>query len=237
MDLSTATWEEIETLETALAVLPVGSTEQHGPHAPLGTDVCTAEAVADAAIQRFDRPVVRAPAIPVGIAAEHRHFAGTLWVEPDTFRSYIRDCLESLASHGFDRIVVVNGHGGNVDALEEVTAEVTRAGICDAVTFTWFDAIGDERADLGHGGPIETAMLQSVDPTLIREDRIEAAHTEGAERWGTWVGGTNIAHDTREFSESGAVGDPAMGDADRGAALLETAAEALVEVLTAVAER
>ncbi|PSP53226.1 creatininase, partial [Halobacteriales archaeon QH_3_68_24] len=120
MDLAAATWPDADTVETDLAVLPVGSTEQHGPHAPLGTDALTAESVATAGVDAYDGEVVVGPTIPVGVAEEHRQFAGTLWVSPDTFRDYVGETVAALASHGWDRVVVVNGHGGNVDALREL---------------------------------------------------------------------------------------------------------------------
>jgi creatinine amidohydrolase len=126
MHLSDATWTEVADLDTDLALIPTGSTEQHGPHAPLGTDTLNAVAVADAGAEAYGGEVVVAPPIPVGIAEEHRHFPGTLWVSPDTFRAYVRETVASLASHGFDRVVVVNGHGGNVDALREVTGTISR---------------------------------------------------------------------------------------------------------------
>jgi len=117
MDLAERTWPDAGAVETDLAVLPVGSTEQHGPHAPLGTDTTTAAAVAREGVDRADQPAVVAPPIPVGVAAEHRQFPGTLWVSENTFRAYVRETCQSLATHGWDRIVVVNGHGGNVPAL------------------------------------------------------------------------------------------------------------------------
>ena len=112
MDLFDATWTDAAAADTALAVLPVGSTEQHGPHAPLGTDVLTAEAVASAGVDRYDGDPALAPAIPVGVAAEHRQFTGTLWVSPDTFRGYVGEVIESLAFHGWEKVVVVNGQIG-----------------------------------------------------------------------------------------------------------------------------
>ncbi|QFU81725.1 creatininase family protein [Natronorubrum aibiense] len=237
MDLTDATWTDVRDLETDLAVVPVGSTEQHGPHAPLGTDVLTAEAVADAGLERVDREVVRAPAIPVGIAEEHRQFPGTMWVTPETFRDYVREAVESLTHHGFDRIVIVNGHGGNVDALREVGATVTRTGDAFAVPFTWFEAVGDHSADMGHGGPLETALLRHCEPGLVREDRIDEASTGGAERWGEWVSYANLAYDSAEFTDNGVVGDPGAGDETRGEELLELAADSLARLLEAVAER
>ncbi|MBZ6493666.1 creatininase family protein [Natrinema longum] len=237
MDLTTATWTDVRGLETDLAVVPVGSTEQHGPHAPLGTDVLTAEAVADAGVERVGREVVRSPAIPVGIAEEHRQFPGTMWVSEDTFRDYVGEAVASLASHGFDRVVLVNGHGGNVDALREVGGRLTRDGDAYVVPFTWFEAVGDHSADMGHGGPLETALLRHCDPDSVREDRIEEARAGAADGWGEWTSHTNLAYDAAEFTENGVVGDPNEGDAKRGEELLEGAADALARLLEAVAER
>ncbi|WP_312911165.1 creatininase family protein [Natronosalvus caseinilyticus] len=237
MHLEEATWTDVADCETDLAVLPVGSTEQHGPHAPLGTDVFTAEAVADAALERIDREVIRAPAVPVGIAEEHRHFPGTMWVSPDTFRAYVRESVDSLAHHGFDRVVIVNGHGGNVDALREVAATITRHDDAYAVPFTWFEAVGEHASEMGHGGPLETALLRQCCPDLVREDRVEDAKAGAAERWGEWVSYANLAVDSAEFTENGVVGDPTAGDEKLGAELLEVAAAALERLLEAVAER
>ncbi|WP_251328786.1 creatininase family protein [Haloplanus pelagicus] len=239
MHLTDATWTDVRDADADLAVLPVGSTEQHGPHAPLGTDALHAETVAEAGAARYDGEVAVAPTVPVGVAEEHRDFAGTLWVSPDTFRSYVRDVIGSLAHHGMDRVVVVNGHGGNVPALGEVTATVSRHDDAYAVPFTWFEAVGDHGSEMGHGGPLETALLRATHPELVREDRIEAAREGASETWGDWVSGTrtNLAHDTAEFTDSGVVGDPGGGDADLGDELLDLAAASLDRLLTAVADR
>lgn len=237
MDLTAATWTDVKDLETDLAVVPVGSTEQHGPHAPLGTDVLTAEAVADAGVERVGREVVRAPAIPVGVAEEHRQFPGTMWVSEDTFRDYVAEAVESLAHHGFDRVVLVNGHGGNVDALREVGGRLTRAGDAYTVPFTWFEGVGEHTADMGHGGPLETALLRHIEPELIREERIDEARVGAADGWGDWTSYVNLAYDAAEFTENGVVGDPGEGGQERGEELLELATETLARLLEAVAER
>jgi creatinine amidohydrolase len=235
MDLSEATWPDAAAVDTDLAVLPVGSTEQHGPHAPLGTDVLTAEAVARAGADAYEDEVVVAPAVPVGVAEEHRQFAGTLWVGEDTFRDYVRETVASLAHHGWDRVVVVNGHGGNVDALREVCGQITRHDDAYAVPFTWFDAV--DAHDMGHGGPVETSLLWHTDPDSVDESRLEAAAEDGADGWGEWVEGVNLTYDTVEFSENGVVGDPREASAERGDALLDEASDALATVLSRVATR
>lgn len=235
MKLSEVTWTDVADADTDLAALPIGSTEQHGPHAPLGTDAIAAEAVADAGADRYDGDVIVGPRIDVGVAEEHRQFPGTAWVSPDTFRAYVREVVDSLAYHGFDRVVLVNGHGGNVPALGEVAATITRHGDAYAVPFTWFDAIG--ASNMGHGGPVETAAMRHVTPDLVREDRVETAREGASDGWGEWVNGVNLAHDSAEFTDSGVVGDPGETDAEDGRELLDAAATALAEVFEAVAER
>jgi creatinine amidohydrolase len=236
MHLTEATWTDVADLETDLALLPTGSTEQHGPHAPLGTDHLAAEAVASAGADAYDGEAVVAPAIPVGVAEEHRAFAGTLWVSEDTFRDYVRETVASLAHHGFDRVVVVNGHGGNTAPLREICARITRHDAADAVPFTWFEAVETD-LDMGHGGGLETSFLRHVRPDLVREDRAAAATEGAADRWGEWAGSVNLAYDSDEFSENGAVGDPSEGTAADGEALLADAGAALAELLERVAER
>jgi creatinine amidohydrolase len=237
MHLSDVTWTDVRDADADLALLPVGSTEQHGPHAPLGTDAYHAETVAEAGAERFDGDVAVAPTIPVGVAEEHRHFSGTLWVSPDTFRSYVRDVVGSLAHHGMDRVVVVNGHGGNVPALGEVTATISRHDDAYAVPFTWFEAVGEYSEEMGHGGPLETALLRATLPELVRDERIDEAREGASQGWGDWVSTTNLAHDSAEFTANGVVGDPGAGDAELGEELLARAADALNRLLTAVAER
>jgi creatinine amidohydrolase len=242
MHLSESTWTETRDTEADLAVLPVGSTEQHGPHAPLGVDALTAGAIAETAADRYDDEVVVGPTVPVGVAEEHREFAGTLWVSEDTFRAYVSETIESLASHGFDRVVVVNGHGGNVDVLRELCGAVSRGTDAYAVQYTWFDAVDVESLPgdverLGHGGPAETSLMRHLHPELIDENSTAAAAAGAAETWGEWVSGTNLAYDSAEFTDSGVVGDPREGDAAFGERLLTAAVDALVELLDAVAER
>ncbi|MFB6220821.1 MAG: creatininase family protein [Halolamina sp.] len=241
MHLADATWTDVRDADTRLALLPVGSTEGHGPHAPLGTDTLDAESVAEAGAERYEaernEPVVVGPPVTVGISEEHRAFDGTLWVSPDTFRAYVTETVESLTHHGFDRVVLVNGHGGNSDALREVSARLTRDGTARVAPFTWFDAVGEHSSEMGHAGPLETALLRKEHPELVREDRIEAAREGGSDRWGDWVSGVNLAYDSDEFTENGVVGDPAEGDAELGAELLTLASEALVELLIALDKR
>lgn len=234
--------EEYSTTDVAAtnadcALLPVGSTEQHGPHAPLGTDTLTAKAVAEEGAASSDSTVIVAPAVPVGIAKEHRAFDGTLWTRPEIFRAYIRDIVNSLASHNCEHVIVVNGHGGNTNALKEVTATIVREDPVYATAFTWFDEIDEHRSQMGHAGSIETALLLETYPQLVSTDRIEAAAADASDQWGEWQGQVNLAVDSDEFTENGVVGDPREASKSLGAELLRLAEESLCELIDAVLHR
>jgi creatinine amidohydrolase len=240
MNLAEGSWTDARDADTSLAILPVGSTEQHGPHAPLGVDFVSAEAIAGRAAERYESEhggeVVVAPTVPVGVAEEHRAFDGTLWVTEDSFRAYVGDVLRSLAGSGFDRVVVVNGHGGNTGALAEICMRVTRDGECYAVPFTWFDIV-DSELPLGHGGPVETSMMLAIAPDLVREERYPEAAEGAGDAFGVRVAGTNVAFDFDEFSESGNLQDPTPASAEEGERLLAASASAVVEVLAVIRER
>ena len=249
MRLADATWTDVRDADIDVAFVPVGSTEQHGPHAPLGTDTLDAVAVAEAGAAAYEAAggpaadaagdVAVTPPISVGVAEEHRAFDGTMWVSPETFRAYVREAAESLPGHGIDRLVFVNGHGGNVAALAEVARRFSRDDAHEgyAVAFTWFEAVGEHASDMGHAGPLETALLRATNPDLVREDRLEEARDGAADRWGEWVSGVNLAHDADAFTDNGVVGDPGAGDADRGEVLLDLATDALAELAGAVVDR
>lgn len=237
MQLAETTWTDADEIDTDLALLPVGSTEQHGPHAPLGTDVLTADGIAQAGADDFDAPVIVAPPIPVGVAEEHRQFTGTLWVSENTFRDYVRETIDSLVSHGWNRVIVVNGHGGNTAPLRECCGNVTRHTDAYAVAFTWFDAIDPDEIEMGHGGPVETSVLQSRHPDLVYGDRLDEASEGGADGWGEFQSGTNLAYDSAEFSENGTVGDPSAGSRQLGNQLFDAAVDALRGLLSRVADR
>lgn len=240
MRLADTTWTEVRDADIAAGLLPVGSTEQHGPHAPLGTDSLAAATVAEEAAQRYGsdgRQLLVTPTVPVGVAEEHRGFDGTLWVSPDAFRRYVRETAESLAAHGIDPLLFVNGHGGNSDALAEVAARLSRDETATTVAFTWFDSVGEYSSEMGHGGKLETAMIRHCSAESIREDRIEVAWRGGSDQWGNWVAGVNIAHDSDEFTTNGVVGDPREGSAELGQELLERAVTGLLDVLEAVEGR
>lgn len=124
MRLQLCTWPQVEAhLETSRGIIvPIGSTEQHGPTGLLGTDALCADAVATAAGERLD--VMVAPCINVGMAVHHMAFPGSMTLRPSTLIAVIRDTVVGLATHGFERFLFVNGHGGNIPTLQSAWYEI-----------------------------------------------------------------------------------------------------------------
>ncbi|MFP4590244.1 MAG: creatininase family protein [Halobacteriales archaeon] len=238
-----ASLEQLSTVdvpEDAVAIVPTGSTEQHGPALPLGTDTAIASALAAAAAER--REVVVTPAVPVGVSVHHRHFEGTLWVAESTFRDYVGDVLRSLASHGLDRAVIVNGHGGNVSALGAVARELKGERTAFAAVWNWWEAIEEAIEahfdDLGgHACHVETSLMLAVDEARVRRSRLEAAEAGAPPGWGHRVHGADVGHDTIDFTPTGAVGRPTAGNRDDGEALFAAATDELVAFVDWLADR
>jgi creatinine amidohydrolase len=235
-DETTEALEAASDDETVVALLPVGSTEQHGPALPLGTDTKAAEAVSDEFGEREN--VVVLPPIPFGVSAHHRQFHGTIWVSPETMKRYVREVVESLAAHEIDRVIVVNGHGGNVPVLEELAKELYRNATAFVVPWSWWEGVGsvpsetiDEDVSVpGHAGAFETAMMLAVAPDLVVEDDLERAALERGDG-SRFDDPGPMGYDFVDWTDNGVSGDPRMASAAAGEGLQEAAVESLSELV------
>ena len=166
VQLHEISWTEAQKIaeKTDVAILPVGSTEQHGPHNPLGTDHLIAAAFAKVVGDRTGVPVL--PVVPVGVSEHHRQFPGTLWVSQNVFREYLLEVALAASSHGFKKILFFNGHGGNTAALIEVAGILRRNhNIFSAVLMTFPPGVG------GHAGIEETSMNLYYHGQLVHMER------------------------------------------------------------------
>jgi creatinine amidohydrolase/Fe(II)-dependent formamide hydrolase-like protein len=236
MLLSLSTWPEIEAQlsRSRTIVIPVGSTEQHGPTGLLGTDALCPEIIAREA-ERADEAILVGPTFAVGMAQHHMAFPGTITLRPSTFIAAVRDWTESLAAHGFERLYWLNGHGGNVSTLEaafsEIYAEHSLAGRPCPVRMklrNWWELPGvlrliTELYPTGHGGhatPSEVAVTQWAYP-----DRIKTA--ELSPRIAP-TGPIRDAQDYRARFPDGRIGsDPLLATPEAGGRIVALAAEAL----------
>jgi creatinine amidohydrolase len=237
-------WQARQLFQSSkVALVPVGSTEQHGPHLPLGTDFLTAQALAQTVARELN--LICTPVIPIGVSEHHRQFWGTLWVSPETLRRYMREIAHSLATHGVRRIVFVNGHGGNNAALQEICRELRAENIFAVLWAWWLDPevqkLTNElfRSRGTHAGAIETSIVLAIDPSLVDRTQIEAAARGASEVFATTKDGAQLPLDTIDFSQSGATLDPREASHEAGQKIFQRARErltALVRWLEQVSE-
>jgi creatinine amidohydrolase len=194
MRLDHCTWSEVgDRLERSRAlIVPIGSTEQHGPIGLVGTDALCAEAIARAVGDRCDALV--APTLNYGMAQHHLGFPGTVSLRPTTLIRVVVDCLEGLNRNGFERFFFVNGHGGNEAPLRSAFAELhallaavdrSRADRVRCCLHNWWLLSGVAQlaeelygaAEGHHATPSEVALTQHLHPETIH--RTELAPLEG----------------------------------------------------------
>jgi creatinine amidohydrolase len=230
----------------AVAVLPLGATEQHGPHLPLSVDTDLTLAVIDRAMLRLPDGV-RAPVLPplaVTRSGEHGNWPGTLTLSAATLLAVLADIGESVTRSGVARLVMFNGHGGNRTLMEVAARDLRLRHRMLVATASWFDFAVTEglfdptelAMDL-HAGESETAAMLAVRPELV--DMARAANFVPAMRgWSDRfprIGLTGQpgkpAWAIEDLNPSGACGNAAAADAARGAALLDSAAEGFAAFL------
>jgi len=241
------TWPEIGALERerTVLVLPVGSVEQHGHHMPTGTDTYLATAVSDAAAALVGPNVVILPSPWYGLSAHHMHFPGSITLTAETMMAMVGDIVASVVKHGFRRIAVVNGHGGNAGVIDVLASTLGHRfyGTARIACLTYFtlarDAIMASRESkhggLGHACEFETSLMLHLHPGLVHQDRAVVRYPET----GTPYLSTDLVHGSivRSFvafddlSESGTFGDPGLATEQKGERFLAMSADALAEFI------
>lgn len=220
MFISTATSHDEAVRASDVAVLPIGSFEQHGEHLPLATDTLIATAIAGRIA--VDYNLLLLPPIAIGASHEHADFKGTVSVSSMTLHAIVTDVAASLDRAGVAKLVVVNGHGGNY-VLSNVVQESNVGGRRMALfphSEDWMDArraagvVTNNHEDM-HGGEAETSILLATSPDVVRPSYRDADFTIDERRHLLTLG-------IRAYSTSGVIGRPSLATPDKGRLLLES---------------
>jgi creatinine amidohydrolase len=242
-------WQELSTEDLAAAdrertvvVMPVGAVEQHGPHLPVGVDAMLNAGLIDETLGCLpaDFPVLVLPPLPIG------SFAGTLSISFETLTAAWCEIGASVAASGFRRFVIFNSHGGQSEIAKIVSRKLRIAHDLLAVAANWYALIdltetfgGEERRFGIHAGAVETSMIMHLHPELVHTDRIadfEPSSVEMAREYRRLgpTGATPFGWMTEDLHPSGAVGNAALADPEKGREIVERAAQAFAELLQEV---
>ena len=227
--LGDLTWRDIDQHGASLTLLvPVGSLEQHGPHLPLDTDTRIAKALCIAASSRVEYAVV-APELTYGASGEHQDFPGTISIGTEVLTQVLIELTRS-ALGPFARMVLVNGHGGNTNAVSEAVALARGEGRDVHAFWPKFSA---DTTDT-HAGFTETSLMLALAPYAVAVDDVEAGNVEPLED----LLGRLQDDGVREHAPNGVLGDPEGANAGAGWKMVSAAVDdlvALVGTLTSTA--
>jgi creatinine amidohydrolase len=243
------TWPEIKDAAAAdrVAVLPVATIEDHGPHLPVDTDLLLCATVCERAVSRAPARAVIVPPIDHGFSPHHMDFPGPITIGAETFIRYGVDVCKSLAHHGFKRILIVNGHGSNtpfVDIIARLT--VVESGALAAAVNYWAAPGVREAAEslresekiggMNHACEFETSLYLAIRPDLV--DMSKAAHELSyrptKNYWTDLIAGDGpltMMEPWSALTQTGVMGDPTKASAEKGRMLLEAAANGIVELI------
>jgi creatinine amidohydrolase len=224
--------------EDALVILPVASMEQHGPHLAVGVDTVLCEGVCRLAAEHVqaETPVVVAPTLWCGMAEHHMAFGGTFTFDIPTYRAVLLAFLKSIARHGFTKVLIVNGHGGNISALAAFLPDfAVETGLKVRAT-TYFElaqpgmpAILEDQERVRHACEGETSLMMALAPDLVRQERLPEA--VGPSHSTPRPLGVARYRPYRSFTETGVVGDARRATKEKGERLAIVCRDAIVAVI------
>jgi creatinine amidohydrolase len=232
--LPATTTTDHDAVHAAVAVLPIGAFEQHGPSLPLVTDTLIAIAIAEAISQHHK--VFQLPAITFGCSHEHSAFPGTVSLSPATVAAVVTDIRTSLVQQGIGALIVVNGHGGNY-VLGNLVQQANADGAMRVGSYPsredWAEArraagITSSIHDDMHAGELETSVLLAAYPSYVRDGWQRHDHVASDRRYLTTVG-------IGAYTTTGVIGYPSRATAAQGHAVLDhlgQAAHTLITLLT-----
>jgi len=225
--LEEMSWPEIEAglAQTRTVILPVGATEEHGPHLPTFTDTIQALEVARAAAECCD--IFLAPPLHYGVCRSTRGFPGTITVGHDALRACMEDLLLSFCDSGFENILILTGHAGgqHLAALEEACQRALEERDFCVSLVSLFDLIDSKDVETpgdGHSGEIETSLMMHLRSDLVK-GRPEG-HFPKRPRF-------LILRDVRYLMGNGIMGDPAPASPEKGRVFFEMAVRGVIDAL------
>ena len=253
--LASHRWSELSTRDFAaldpartVAVLPLGATEQHGPHLPLSVDSVLVDGVVNAALGHLAStdPVLVLPTQTVGLSTEHTAFAGTLHLSPQTLIQLWCDIGASVARAGVKKLLMFNAHGGNVGLMDVVARELRAQHGLIVYSSSWYNlpldadvmnqfSVDEHRFGI-HAGDIETSMMLALSPdhvNMAKAQNFASASQDRAKQYAVLGNGKSakLGWHMQDYNPQGAAGNASAATAAKGEALVHSAGEQLALLL------
>jgi creatinine amidohydrolase len=228
--------------QDAVVIVPVASTEQHGPHLPTEVDCLLVGEIARRAAEQASKTIstLVTPVVWTGLAEHHMSLGATISLDFDTFSALLRGVCRSLTRHGFRNILLLNGHGGNTAALTVIVNELAPSLDAPIATATYwllaqaeFSKILEKQANVRHACEAETSMVLALRPELVDMSKSEGIVGPTSREIADIVG-NGAAHRWQSFksrTSHGVIGTPGAADAQKGEKLLQAAGNAAATLI------
>lgn len=235
------TWPEVRKAlqRTRMILIPIGSTENQGPHLPLGSETDVAFEIAKRGAR--DVGAVVAPPLYLGFSAQHLSFPGTISLPSEVLAGVVRHVCKSLHKHGFTRLVIVNGHAGNTPILQTVASDLKYHDGISVAVMQWFSMIpGSEIKKIVervyHAGEAETSLMLAVDEEAVDLTKAVSEIPKSTSEffaYDFYAPGPKVIYPYRigDLTKSGTVGNATKASKEKGEKLLELAVKYLVAFL------
>lgn len=243
---------EIGSQKGSILVLPIGSMEQHGDHLPVSTDTILVTEMAALGVERVneDVPILMLPPLWCGFSPHHLSFGGTVSLEYDHMLLVLEDIADTALSNGFDALLLLNGHGGNISLINGAVSTIGNDNSdIEVLGLTYFqlathfiDEIREsDRGGMGHGGEFETSLMLYLRDELVHESEMRGTEMDEPYEKGIkdmFEGGPLVVYrDFEEYSSSGAIGNPELASAEKGRQIYERLGDELEDILRDIHER
>ena len=249
MKLESIAWPLVEAVAgRTVALLPLGATEQHGPHMAVSTDTCIVKHIAEQAEAARPDELALLPTFCFGASHHHLAFAGTMSLPAPLYTSTVIELVRSLLAGGFRRILLLNGHAGNITPVKQALSELSRefdgtlqtnialASYWELAGEAFAGAAPMESPALRHACEYETSMMLHLAPERVDMQRAQRANLAPSSHYLPWDGrrpdrGVTVVKQTQFLTSNGGCGEPARATAEKGRHLLQCATEALIALV------
>ena len=228
--------------DTVVVIAPVAACEQHSRHLPVFTDTILCTAVAEGVEAKMPKEVLLLPTMWLGASHHHLRLGGTLSADVDTHMTLLCEILEPLLAHGFQRVMILNGHGGNIDTLHMALRKLQPRFPNRHLTGASYWEIAEKelaalaeggRKSMGHACEFETSMVMALRPDLVRRDQIKDDPPADVAA----LRGLFTAEDMYQKTDHGCVGYPEQGTPEKGRACINAVIARTCEVVAALLRR